>query len=191
MAYHMAPEICQGVPKIFLIKSAKSWLWASPVAQTIKKPPAMWETWVWSLGWEDPLEEGVATHSSVLAWRIAWTKVGYSPRGHKESDLTEQLSTANLECSRKGGGVFTSQMKRGACGIGRLGLGAPLPPHLCPHTYHIHTRTKSDRCTPHRFPVRIKWAMHENVYELQNVIKMWGVSVIASINTYSSQSWWN
>ena len=35
-----------------------------------KNPPAMWETWVRSLGWEDPLEEGVATHSSVLAWRI-------------------------------------------------------------------------------------------------------------------------
>ena len=35
-----------------------------------KFPPAMWETWVWSLGWEDPLEEGMATHSSILAWRI-------------------------------------------------------------------------------------------------------------------------
>ena len=41
--------------------------WASLVAQTIKKLPAMWETWVRSLGWEDPLEEGMATHSSVLA----------------------------------------------------------------------------------------------------------------------------
>ena len=44
--------------------------WASLVAQTIKKLPAMWETWVQSLGWEDPLEEGMATHSSILAWRI-------------------------------------------------------------------------------------------------------------------------
>ena len=35
---------------------------------------AMWETWVWSLGWEDPLEEGMATHSSILAWRIPWTE---------------------------------------------------------------------------------------------------------------------
>ena len=43
---------------------------ASHVAQTVKKPPAMRETWVRSLGWEDPLEEGVATHSSILAWRI-------------------------------------------------------------------------------------------------------------------------
>ena len=40
------------------------------VAQMVKNPPAMWETWVQSLGWEDPLEEGMATHSSILAWRI-------------------------------------------------------------------------------------------------------------------------
>ena len=47
--------------------------WASLVAQLVKNPPAMWETWVWSLGWEDPLEKGKATHSSILAWRIPWT----------------------------------------------------------------------------------------------------------------------
>ena len=46
---------------------------ASLVAQTVKNLPAMWETWVPSLGWEDP-EEGMATHSSVLAWRIPWTE---------------------------------------------------------------------------------------------------------------------
>ena len=40
------------------------------VAQTVKNPPAIWETWVRSLDWEDPLEEGMATHSSILAWRI-------------------------------------------------------------------------------------------------------------------------
>ena len=44
--------------------------WFIPVAQMIKNLPAMWETGVWSLGWEDPLEEGMASHSSVLAWRI-------------------------------------------------------------------------------------------------------------------------
>ena len=47
--------------------------WASLVAQLIKNPPATWETWVQSLGWEDPLEKGKATHSSTLAWRIPWT----------------------------------------------------------------------------------------------------------------------
>ena len=44
--------------------------WASLVAQTVKNLLAMQETWVRSLGWEDPLEEGMATHSSILAWRI-------------------------------------------------------------------------------------------------------------------------
>ena len=43
------------------------------VAQLVKNLPAMWETWVRSLGWEDPLQKGKATHSSILAWRIPWT----------------------------------------------------------------------------------------------------------------------
>ena len=47
--------------------------WASLVAQLVKNPPAMWETWVRSLGWEDPPEKGKATHSSILASRIPWT----------------------------------------------------------------------------------------------------------------------
>ena len=47
--------------------------WASPVAQLVKNPPAMRETWVRSLGWEDPLEKEKVTHSSILAWRIPWT----------------------------------------------------------------------------------------------------------------------
>ena len=44
------------------------------MAQTVKNPPTMRETWIQSLGWEDPLEKGMATRSSVLAWRIPWTK---------------------------------------------------------------------------------------------------------------------
>ena len=47
--------------------------WASLVVQLVKNLPAMLETWVGSLGWEDPLEKGKATHSSMLAWRIPWT----------------------------------------------------------------------------------------------------------------------
>ena len=43
------------------------------MAQTVKNLPAMRETWVWFLGWEDPLKKGVATHSSILTWRIPWT----------------------------------------------------------------------------------------------------------------------
>ena len=47
--------------------------WASLVAHLVKNPSAMRETWVRSLGWEDPLEKGKATHFSILAWRIPWT----------------------------------------------------------------------------------------------------------------------
>ena len=48
--------------------------WASLVAQSLKRLPAVRETWVQSLGREEPLEEGMATHSSILAWRIPWTE---------------------------------------------------------------------------------------------------------------------
>ena len=63
--------------------------WASLVAQLVKNLPAMWETWVRSLGWEDPLEKGKATHFSLLAWRIPWT---IHSMGHEQLDMTEQLS---------------------------------------------------------------------------------------------------
>ena len=47
---------------------------ASLVAQLVKNLPAMWETWVQSLGWEDLPEEGLGTHSSIFAWKIPWTE---------------------------------------------------------------------------------------------------------------------
>ena len=66
--------------------------WAFLVAQMVKNLPAMQETWVQSLGWEDSLEEVMTTHSSILAWRIpmdrgAWWAAVHG--GHKESDTTE------------------------------------------------------------------------------------------------------
>ena len=64
------------------------------VAQVVKNLPAVQETWVPSLGREDPLEKGMTTHSSVLAWRIPWTEEPgrLSPLGHRQSDTTEQLT---------------------------------------------------------------------------------------------------
>ena len=62
------------------------------MAQLVKNLPAMKENWLRSLGWEDLLEKEMATHSSILAWRISWTEEPgglYSPRGSKESDMTE------------------------------------------------------------------------------------------------------
>ena len=68
------------------------------VAQTIKNLPAMWETWVWSMGWEDPLQKGIAIHSSILAWRIPWTEepgglqsMGLQRVGHNWSTNTFTL----------------------------------------------------------------------------------------------------
>ena len=55
-------------------KEAVVHLWASLVVQSVKNLPVMWETWVLSFGWKDPLEEGMATHSSIHAWRIPWTE---------------------------------------------------------------------------------------------------------------------
>ena len=65
--------------------------WASLVAQMVKSLPTMLETWVQSLGWEDPLKKGTATHSSILAWRIPWTEEfgSCSPWDRKESEPTE------------------------------------------------------------------------------------------------------
>ena len=54
------------------------------MAQTVKSLPAMWETWVQSLGWEDLVKEGMATHSSILAWRIPWME---EPGGLKSIGL--------------------------------------------------------------------------------------------------------
>ena len=64
--------------------------WASIVVQLVKNLPAMQETQVWFLGWEDPLEKEMATHSSILAWRIPWTEEPgrLLSMGSQESDMT-------------------------------------------------------------------------------------------------------
>ena len=65
----------------------------------VKSPPAMRETWIQSLGWEDPLEKEMATHSSLLAWEIPWTEEPgrlHSPWSLKESEITELLTHSIL-----------------------------------------------------------------------------------------------
>ena len=60
------------------------------MAQLVKNPPTMQETWVQSLGWKDPLEKGRAIHSSILAWKIPWTEEpgGLQSMGSQESEVT-------------------------------------------------------------------------------------------------------
>ena len=68
--------------------------WSSLVAQLVKNPLAMQETWVRSLCWEDSLEKGTTAHSSILAWKMPWTVY---PWDHKELDTTEWLSLSRLD----------------------------------------------------------------------------------------------
>ena len=72
------------------------------MVQRLKRLPAMWETWVRSLGREDPLEKEMATHSSILAWRIPWAEEpgGLQSTGRKESDMTERLHFTSLQSER-------------------------------------------------------------------------------------------
>ena len=77
--------------------------WTSLVAQLVKNPPAMQETYIQSLGWEDPLEEDMATHSSILAWRIPWTEepgglqsMGLQRVGHDCSALAATAAAGYL-----------------------------------------------------------------------------------------------
>ena len=88
-------------------RSAGEWIgyplqysWASLVAQLVKNPPAMQEfvPWGCSLSWEDPLEKGKATHSSILAWRMLFSRriLENSILGRKKLDTTEQLSLYSL-----------------------------------------------------------------------------------------------
>ena len=71
--------------------------WASLVAQLVKNPPEMWETWVRSLGWEDALEKQKATHSSIRAWRIPWIQsMGSQSVGHNWVTFTFHFHSQHL-----------------------------------------------------------------------------------------------
>ena len=96
---------CQKAPKCSLNDDSSKICWAlivctaSQVAQTVKNLSAMRTIWIQSLGWEDPLEKGTATHSSLLVWRIPWTEEsgGLQSMGLKESNTAEQL-TLSPDC---------------------------------------------------------------------------------------------
>ena len=88
-----APKSLQMVTAAMKLKDTYSLEWGSLVAQRLKRLPAMQETWVRSLGREDPLEKEMATHSSILAWRISWMEEpgGLWPMELQRYDMTEQL----------------------------------------------------------------------------------------------------
>ena len=84
-------HLCLGLPAVCMSSLG------FPVAQMVKNLPTMQDTRVWSLGQEDPLEKGMATHSSILAWRIPWTE---EPSGLQsmESQSQTRLSDLDLLC---------------------------------------------------------------------------------------------
>ena len=88
------------------------------VAQSVKNLPAMQGTWVGSLGWKEPLEKEMASHSSILAWRLPWTEEpgGLQSVGSQESDTTERLNHHHMFIS------FDSVSKESACNAGDPGL---------------------------------------------------------------------
>ena len=91
-----------------LVVSSSLWPQTSLVAQTVKTPPVVWETWVWSLGWEDPLEENTATYPSILAWRIPIQEslAGYSPwECRVRHDWATTWLFYYLDCSPPGSSV--------------------------------------------------------------------------------------
>ena len=81
--------------------------WASLMDQTVKNPPAMQETWVQSLGQEDPLEEGMATHSSILAWRIPWTEEPGEPQSMRSPRVRHDWAPKHRALLLWGGGVIS------------------------------------------------------------------------------------
>ena len=86
-------KMCFACNLLEVNKNTLSIYWASLVAQKVKRLPAMWETRIRSLGREEPLEKEMATHSSILAWRIPWMEEPgrLQSMGHQESNTTEQL----------------------------------------------------------------------------------------------------
>ena len=82
--------MCVHIEKYRIYIYIYMYIWASLVDQLVRNPPAMWETWVRSWGRDDPLEESMATHSSILAWRIPMERGAWrAPWGCKELDTTE------------------------------------------------------------------------------------------------------
>ena len=95
--------------KLFFFGELRNWQYLHLVAQMVKNLPAMQDTWVRSLGWEDPLEKGMATHFSILAWKIPWTE---GPGGLQSTGLLRVGRTKRLLLHFTKEGVFENYLKK-------------------------------------------------------------------------------
>ena len=125
---------------------------ASLAAQTVKSLPAVRETWVRSLGWEGPLEEGMATHSSILVWRIPMDRKAWWATVHvvAESNTTEQLNTAQQEKAEKEG-----VWERCPC------------LHLATESYD-HVPTSSSKSSRETWSFPSRWSFHPTTTPYSN-----------------------
>ena len=89
--------------------------WVSLVVQLVKNPCTMWETWVWSLGWEDPLKKGTVTLSSILTWRIPWTVsyMGSQREGYNWVTFSSSILTGKIPRTEEPGGLQSQDSKEG------------------------------------------------------------------------------
>ena len=88
--------VAQSRKRLKQLSSSSQYSLASLVAQTVKNLPATWATWVQSLGWYDPLEEGMAAHSSIRAWRIPMDRGAWQATAHGVTKSQIQLNTAHF-----------------------------------------------------------------------------------------------
>ena len=113
--------------------------WSSLVAQTVKNLPAMWETGVCSLGWEEPLEDSVATHSSILAWRVPMDREAWRATVHgvaKSWIRTERLSTAQHRQRSGKGSTYNAGDSKDVGLIPGSGRSRQLTPVFLPERSH-------------------------------------------------------
>ena len=119
----------------------------------VKNPPAIWETWIQSLGWDDPLNEGVATHSSIPAWSIPMDRGAWWATVHKESHMTGKLSTEHHLHGWDTGG-WGRQYRKGKKRVGKKQPSlAPLPLKLLLSLpSFFHKQTSGIRSLPSSYP---------------------------------------
>ena len=91
--------------------------WTSLVAQMVKKPPTMWDTWVWSLGWEDPLKKRVVTHFSILALENSMDRGAWQATVHRVPNSWTQQSDLHFIMK---GSKFSQQKKENHCKLSKI-----------------------------------------------------------------------
>ena len=163
---------------------------ASLVAQLIKNPPAIWKTWVRSLGSEDPLEKGKATHSSILAWRIPWTiqSMGLQRVGHDWVTFTFTLSLSQVSSVTQSCPTLCDPMN---CSTPGLPVHHQLPEITQTHAILWCHPTISSPVVPFSY---LQSFPASGSFQMSHLFKSGGQSIGVSASTsglpMNTQGWW-